>query len=110
MLRQLTARGQRLLLGHLVSDSVPRVGRVGLFDAIEDQVADDDEALLVRGLGELGGQSHGLLAVLAGQQPRLLQTLGLVDQLKCFFYVSRLLEAPHDHRVQFGVLKTNHNS
>lgn len=42
----------------------------------------------------------------AGQEARLLEALRLVHQLVSFLNVTGLFEAPHDHRIQFWVLKT----
>lgn len=76
-----------------------------LFDPVEHEVRGDDQPLLVGRVGQLGGQARRLRAVLARQEARLLQPARLVHQLVRLLHVARLLEPPHDHRVQFWILE-----
>lgn len=82
-------------------------GRAVLFDPVEHEVGGDDEPLLVGRVGQVVRQARGLGAVLARQEARLLQPARLVHQLERLLHVARLLEPPHDHRVQLRVLKRN---
>lgn len=77
----------------------------GLLDSVEDEVRGEGERLLVGRVGEVRGEARRLHAVLARQQPRLLQAARLVHQLERLLHVARLLEPPHYHRVQFWILK-----
>ena len=62
--------------------------------------------LLVGGVLHVLDAVHGRVLVLVGQQPGLLETLGITNQLKCRLHVSRIAKSSQDQFVQLGILFT----
>lgn len=79
-----------------------------LLDPVEHEVGGELQRALVGRARQLLRQARRLRAVLARQEARLLQAARRVHQLVRLLHVARLLEPPHDHRVQLGVLPEPH--